>query len=827
MAFATGLVAILLRKTSCNSAERMLSQGESYSYNMTLQERFIRAKRALFDKLYASLNREQREAVYTVKGPLLVLAGAGSGKTTVLVKRVAHIIRYGDAYYDTTMPATMTEEEVSALEMAMAYDDSLIAQILERYAVNPCPPWAILSITFTNKAANEMKERLAKALDTEPNDLEIWAGTFHSICVRILRRHGTAVGLERNFTIYDTDDAKKVITQAVKDLNIDDKMFPAKMVMNTISRAKDKLITPQELEIEVANSKDYRLTQIAKIYKLYQERLEEANAVDFDDIIMKTVKLFQEDDEARLFYQRRFRYVLIDEYQDTNRAQFELASLLSGYHRNLMVVGDDDQSIYRFRGATIENILQFDSGFVDAIVIKLEQNYRSTAVILDAANAVIQNNQKRKGKTLWTAKKGGEKIGLAEVETQNDEGVYIAEKIMQLVRSDKRAFSDFAVLYRMNAQSNNIEKVFSRSGIPYRVLGGTRFYDRKEIKDIMAYLALVNNPDDDLRLTRIINEPKRKIGSVALDAIRDIAVTERCSMLKVIENAHQYTALARMVGKLQEFASLIHTLREIGEKESLSELFRKTIDMTGYRAMLEAEGVEGKERLENVDELISNAVEYEENNPGSTLANFLEEVALVSDIDNYDKTADAVVMMTMHSAKGLEFPVVFLPGMENGMFPSVQALTEPEELEEERRLAYVAITRARERLFLTHAKERLLYGQTQYNPLSNFVKEIPLSLLDRFDSGENRAKAAYGNRAASAYEPRITGGIGKKAATPQKPKAAVETFAVGTSVSHPTFGNGVILSARNLGSDMLYEVAFDNFGTKKLMGNMAKLKKVE
>ncbi len=794
---------------------------------MTLQERFIRAKRALFDKIYASLNREQREAVYTVKGPLLVLAGAGSGKTTVLVKRVAHIIRYGDAYYDTALPAGVTEEEVSALEMAMAYDDGLIAQILERYAVNPCPPWAILSITFTNKAANEMKERLAKALGTELTDLETWAGTFHSICVRILRRHGSAVGLERNFTIYDTDDAKKMITQAVKDLNIDDKMFPAKAVMNTISRAKDKLITPQELEIEVARSKDYRLTQIAKIYKLYQERLEEANAVDFDDIIMKTVKLLQEDDDARSFYQRRFRYVLIDEYQDTNRAQFELSALLSGYHRNLMVVGDDDQSIYRFRGATIENILQFDSGFADARVIKLEQNYRSTAVILDAANAVIENNIKRKGKTLWTAKKGGDKIGLAEVETQSDEGVYIAEKIMQLVRSDKRAFSDFAVLYRMNAQSNNIEKVFSRSGIPYRVLGGTRFYDRKEIKDILAYLALVNNPDDDLRLSRIINEPKRKIGSVALDAIRDIAATEHCSMLTVIENAHKYTALARMVGKLHDFAALIQKLREIGETESLSELFKKTIDLTGYRAMLVAEGEEGKERLENVEELVSNAVEYEENNGGATLANFLEEVALVSDIDNYDKTADAVVMMTMHSAKGLEFPVVFLPGMENGMFPSMQALTEPEEMEEERRLAYVAITRARERLFLTHAKERLLYGQTQYNPISKFVKEIPPSLLDRFDRGENRQRAAYGGRTAPPYEPRIVGGIGKKQATPQKTKTAVEIFAVGTTVSHPVFGKGMILSARNLGSDTLYEVAFDNVGTKKLMANMAKLKKVE
>ena len=798
---------------------------------MTLQERFIKAKRALFDKLYSTLNPQQREAVYTVNGPLLVLAGAGSGKTTVLVKRIAYIIKYGDAYLDESLPDIVNEEVVSALENALSYDADMIAGILESFAVRPCPPWAILSITFTNKAANEMKERLAKALGVEPTELETWAGTFHSVCVRILRRHGSAVGLERNFTIYDTDDAKKVITQATKELNIDDKMFPAKTVMSAISRAKDTLTTPEEFLGIAERSKDYRLKKVAEIYRLYQRKLAEANAVDFDDIIMKTVTLLAEHPDVLEFYQRRFKYVLIDEYQDTNRAQFKLAELLSGGYRNLMVVGDDDQSIYRFRGATIENILSFDNVFADAKVIKLEQNYRSTAVILEAANAVIANNEGRKGKKLWTAKPGGEKIGLVQLDNQHDEGVYITEKIAQMVRREERKYSDFAVLYRTNAQSNAIEKVFAKSGIPYRVLGGTRFYERKEIKDILAYLCLINNPADDLRLQRIINEPKRKIGGVALDAIRDIAAVEHIPMLTVCENATKYTALLRMAPRLQEFASLIATLKEIGENEPLSELFKKTIDMSGYRAMLVAEGEEGKDRLENVEELISNAVEYEENTEGATLAGFLEEVALVSDIDNYDKDADAVVLMTMHSAKGLEFPVVFLPGLENDLFPSMQAQADHEEMEEERRLAYVAITRAKERLFLLHVKERLLYGQTKYNPLSRFVKEIPPMLLDKSDRGEGAHVRGYhrggapvgGGAGGTSVRPAgVVGGIG--APQPKAPSAPAVIFPVGTAVVHPTFGKGVVLSVRTLPGDALYEIAFDECGTKKLMAKMAKLK---
>ena len=787
---------------------------------MEFRERFLKAKRALFDKLYDTLNPEQREAVYTVDGPLLVLAGAGSGKTTVLVKRIAHIIRYGNAYYSEAMPDDISEAEVKALEGATQYDHEMIAGILERYAERPCPPWAVLAITFTNKAANEMKERLAKTLGIEVEALETWAGTFHSICVRILRRFGEEIGVARNFTIYDDDDMKRVVKNVLKELNLDDKMFPPKSVLGVISRAKDTLTTPLEFEAEIGN--DYRMKQIAKIYTAYQAKLEEANAVDFDDIIMKTVKLLRECDHVREFYQRRFRYVLIDEYQDTNGAQFELSRLLSGGYGNLMVVGDDDQSIYKFRGATIENILNFDKNFDKTRVIKLEQNYRSTQVILDAANAVIQNNEGRKGKTLWTAKKGGDRIASVTVDNQTDEGIYIAEKIMQLVRTENRKFSDFAVLYRMNAQSNAIEKAMTRAGVPYRVLGGTRFYERKEIKDMLAYLWLIHNPNDDLRLERIINEPKRKIGATTLTALRDIAAVEHISMLAVCERARSYTALGRTADRLVEFAALIAELREIADTASLSELFRSVIEKTGYRAMLENEGEEGKDRLENVEELVSNAVEYEENAEAATLANFLEEVALVADVDNYDREADAVVMMTMHSAKGLEFPVVFLPAMENGMFPSQSALASHEELEEERRLAYVAITRAKEKLFLLRAKERLLYGMTQFNQPSRFVKEIPPLLLDTSDSCE----APRARVSGISYQPKIVGGIGgvKK---PQAPKAPVERFTVGARVSHPVFGQGVVLSVRDLGSDTLYEVMFDTVGTKKLMGNMAKLKKVE
>lgn len=788
-----------------------------------LTQRFIKAKQALFDRLYASLNEQQRQAVYAVEGPLLVLAGAGSGKTTVLVKRIAHIIRYGNAYSDATRPAWVGEEEISALEAALSAPTEEIASLLEKYACRPVPSWVMLSITFTNKAAGEMKERLARELGLEPEQLEVWAGTFHSICVRILRRYGERIGLARSFTIYDTDDSKKLISGVLKELRIDEKMFPPKALMNAISKAKDKLTTPEEF-LTLAG-KDYRLSQVGKIYKRYQEKLAEADAVDFDDIIMRTVQLLTAEEEVRDYYQNRFRYVSVDEYQDTNYAQFMLSALLSGKYRNLMVVGDDDQSIYRFRGATVENILNFDKHFPDARMIKLEQNYRSTKMILDAANAVIRNNDKRHGKTLWTDKPGGELISLTELDNQTEEAVYISEQILQLMRTEHRKFSDFAVLYRMNAQSGTIEKVMTKSGIPYRVLGGTRFYDRKEIKDILSYLCLINNPNDNLRLKRIINEPKRKIGNVTIDTVEDLAIGENRSMLEVIQNASSYPVLSKIAAKLLPFGQLIADLSALASTVPLSELFRQTIERSGYRDMLVAEGEEGKERLANVEELVNNAVEYEEANGEATLSGFLEEVALVSDVDNYDKEADAVVMMTMHSAKGLEFPVVFLPGLENGMFPSMQSQTDPEEMAEERRLAYVAITRARERLYLTHARERLYYGKTQYNPVSCFVKEIPTECLN--EQEKKLARPFQVPKRQDFYNNDRLTAAGSTATSRSKPKEPAEFMPVGTSVEHPTFGRGIVMSARNLGSDVLYEVTFDQVGTKKLMGNMARLKKVE
>ncbi len=785
--------------------------------NEVLHHKFTALKRSLFDRLYKNLNDRQREAVYTVNDPLLVLAGAGSGKTTVLVRRIAFIIRYGNAYYAS--PAHITEADLSALEEAKSLSDAELASFLERYAVDPCPAWAVLAITFTNKAAGEMKERLLQTVGSEKGAADVWAGTFHSTCVKLLRRFGEQVGLERSFTIYDTDDSKKLIASILKDMNIDEKLLPVKTVQNQISKAKDKLITPEDYRTVMG--KDVRTAQIARIYEAYQKRLLESDAVDFDDIIVKTVEMLTVSEEARNYCQRRFRYVCVDEYQDTNHAQFVLATLLSGGYRNLMVVGDDDQSIYRFRGATIENILSFDKTFPDAKVIKLEQNYRSTEKILKAANGVISNNVGRKGKELWTAKAGGDPIRLRKLSTQNEEGVFISEKIQQICRKEGKKFSDFAVLYRMNAQSNSIEKVFAKSGIPYRVIGGTRFYERKEIKDVMAYLCLVQNPNDNVRLDRIINEPKRKIGATTLGAINDLAVAEGVSKFEIIRNAEQYTALSKAAPNLRSFADLILQLQKIAAEEPLHVLFEKTIDLSGYKQMLMAAGISELDRLENIQELISNAIEYENSVENATLAGFLEEVALISDVDNYDKEADAVVMMTIHSAKGLEFPVVFIAGFENGIFPGIQSMTDPAELEEERRLAYVAITRAKEQLYLTHARERMLFGRTQYNPVSRFAEEIPEGLVETVAEPKKQ-----GNFDIPTFIKKPANAVKEGTVFDMKPKKTESAAALlpGTRVVHASFGKGEILSARPMGADVLYEVAFDNAGTKKLMGTYAKLK---
>lgn len=802
----------------------------------SLAERYFAAKHHLFDTLYQSMNEKQREAVYTVNGPLLVLAGAGTGKTTVLVNRIAHIIRYGNAYYDDTVPNGLTEANVSALEQsASVMSGEELGQLCESFSSNPCPPWAILTITFTNKAANEMKERLSKVIGEKSAD--IWAGTFHSICVRILRKYGERIGYRSGFTIYDTDDVKKVILECMKQLNIDDKQLQPRTVMNTISRAKDKLQTPEDFMNEVGS--DLRLSQIASIYELYQKQLFDANALDFDDIIMQTVALLKAEEEVRSYYQNRFKYVCVDEYQDTNHAQFMLTGLLSGKYRNLMVVGDDDQSIYKFRGATIENILHFDDTYSDAHIIRLEQNYRSTTNILNAANSVIRNNFGRRGKELWSNAGEGEKITIRKLDNQNEEARYIINKIMDQVIREKRKYSDFAVLYRVNAQSSYLENIFAKSGIPYRLLGGTRFYERKEVKDIIAYLCVINNPSDNLRLKRIINEPKRKIGETTLTALENIAAYEDVTILDAMRNAENYPTLAKSITKLHDFAYMIDALTEISKTEKLSVLFQRVLELTGYMKMLEAAGITEIDRVQNVKELVSNAVAYEEANEDATLSGFLEEVALVSDIDNYDENADAVVLMTIHSAKGLEFPVVFLPGMEEGLFPSIQSAMNPEELEEERRLAYVAITRAKTRLYALHTRERLIYGKTNFNQKSRFLEEIPEEYTNIEIPKSIRQQAAEAEAAANGGTVTAPGDRKKKVTMSKEffresdlsagvgRTQSYDRFTAGDVVSHFTFGRGVILSVREMGADILYEIAFDTVGTKKLMATYAKLRKFD
>ena len=794
--------------------------------NNETKERYIRAKRALFDKAYASLNEKQREAVFTTEKPLLVLAGAGSGKTTVLVKRIAFIIKYGNAYYSENVPESVTEEQVHGLELAADLPTEEIEQLLPVFINNPCPPWQVLAITFTNKAANEIKTRLAGAFSgNETIASDIWAGTFHSICMRILRKYGDRIGYGAGFSIYDTDDVKKLISSCMKILNIDEKIMPIKTVMNEIGRAKDKLITPEMYAREAGV--DFRLKKVADIYTEYEKQLKASNSLDFDDIIMETVKLLREDEEVRTYYQRHFKYVCVDEYQDTNHAQFVLTSLLSGGSGNLMVVGDDDQSIYKFRGATIENILDFDRTYNNSKVIKLEQNYRSNGNILDAANEVIKHNEGRKGKTLWTAKGKGDKILLRRLDDQNSEARYIIDTVNAAVSRKEKTYKDFAVLYRVNAQANTIERAFAKSGMPYRVLGGTRFSDRKEIRDIVAYLQLINNHSDRERLLRIINEPKRKIGAKAIEAVEEIAAYENISLFDVIERSASYPALANYVSRFTEFAEIINRLSELSNEVTLDVLVRETLDRTGYRQMLIDAGEEEAERLDNLDEFVSNVIEYQNNNEEPTLTGFLEETALVADVDRYDENADAVVLMTIHSAKGLEFPVVFLPGFEDGIFPGMQSILDPSELEEERRLAYVAITRAKERLYITHAKSRLLFGRTQYNPRSRFIDEIPTELIDDI-SGENVRAEQVRVPFTGSKKPR---NVPYEAITVNKPLFAKQPektaqFAAGDRVCHMTFGEGEIISVKPMGADTLYEIMFDSVGMKKLMATYARLKKV-
>ena len=799
-----------------------------------IKDKYLRAKRALFDKAYAArLNPEQRRAVFTTEGPLLVLAGAGSGKTTVLVNRIVYLIKYGNAYFSDEVPDGLAPEAAEILESAAEWDRDEILEILPQFTDSPAAPWSVLAITFTNKAAREIRDRLMRAFDDEAVASDVWSGTFHSVCLRILRRFSERIGLREGFSIYDTDDKKRMISLCMKELNIDEKRLAPKAVASAISMAKDELKTPDAMDV----SRDIRGRDIYAIYQLYEGKMREYNAVDFDDIIMKTVELLESNEDVCTYYQNKFRYVLVDEYQDTNYAQFVLTKILSDKHRNIMVVGDDDQSIYKFRGATIENILNFDKTYPEATVIKLEQNYRSTGNILEAANAVIKNNGDRHDKKLWCDKGAGEKIILHESQDQNDEGRYIIDRVNFGIKSLGRKYSDFAVLYRVNALGRSLQTSFAKSGVPYRVVGDMGFYDRKEVKDMMAYLSILTSPTDNLRLKRIINEPKRKIGQTTVDAIEEIAAAVGSSMYEVVKNAAEHIALAKVSDKLIAFAAIIEGVKS--EYTIPSEIIRALFERSGYKDMLTAEGFEGEGKIENVEEFIGAAVEYEERcsdiGETPTCHGFLEEISLVADVDKYDETADAVVLMTVHAAKGLEFPVVFLAGMEDGIFPSIQNIGEAEEMSEERRLAYVAITRAKEMLYITHARERMMYGRTTYNQLSRFVKdELPRSLM--FEDAPRRKPqgfAAYQqtrpveNKQSYFNELRRPVEIApKKREKTGAAEYGITKFAPGTRVSHDMFGQGEILSSRDMGGDVLYEVRFDNGQVKKLMATFAKLKKL-
>ncbi len=802
-----------------------------------IKDKFSKAKRALFDRAYSSrLNPEQRRAVFTVKGPLLVLAGAGSGKTTVLVNRIAYIIKYGNAYFSDTIPDGVTLGMTEALEaLAREGDDEEVAALLPQFICEPSPPWSVLAITFTNKAAREIKERLLSTFGDKELSDAVWAGTFHSVCVRILRKFGTRLGYREAFSIYDTDDKKRMLTHCMKELGIDEKFLNVKSVANAISMAKDRLEGPESFEV----GNDPRGRDILKIYELYQKKLMEYNAVDFDDIIMKTVELIESDSEVRGYYQNKFKYVLVDEYQDTNYAQFVLTKLLSDKYKNIMVVGDDDQSIYRFRGATVENILNFDKTYPEATVIKLEQNYRSTETILSAANAIIGHNGHRHAKSLWSKKGEGEKITLYEAFDQNDEGKFIVDSIIGGIYKEKRKYSDYAVLYRINALGRSLQTSFTKSGIPFKVVGDMGFYDHKEVKDMLAYLSVLSGSGDNLRLKRIINEPKRKIGTATVEAIEIIATELGKSMYEVISSAGEYTALGKSAEKLLAFAAMIE---EVREKSSLpSEYIKNIYEKSGYRDMLLSEGFEGEGKMEYVDELVSAAAEYETRMSAvgdePTLWGFLEEIALVSDVDKYDDEANAVVLMTVHAAKGLEFPVVFIAGMEDGIFPSQQNLGMPEEMAEERRLAYVAITRAKEKLYVTYAKNRMLYGRTVAGVLpSLFIRdELPEHLVEPYRPKRepSRSYTSYTQKKYGSSLTRQTyGELNRNPVfSPAQKKQGAEAFGVerlpvGARVAHGVFGEGTIISVKDMGGDVLYGVKFDSGEEKRLMATFAKLKKL-
>lgn len=744
--------------------------------------------------IYDTLNEQQREAVFYTEGPLLILAGAGSGKTRVLTHRTAYLI--------------------------------------EEKGVNP---YHIMAITFTNKAAGEMRERIDRLVGYGSES--IWVSTFHSTCVRILRRHIDRIGYDTNFTIYDSDDSKSLMKDICKRLNIDTKIYKERSLLSAISSAKDELITPTEFALRATAASDYAKRKQAEVYREYQEALHKNNALDFDDLIVKTVELFQTDPEVLDYYQERFRYIMVDEYQDTNTAQFQLIRLLAGKYKNLCVVGDDDQSIYKFRGANIYNILNFEKHFNDAKTIKLEQNYRSTQNILDAANNVIANNVGRKAKALWTANDAGDKVEFEQFDNAYEEADYIASDIASGVREGSYHYGDYAVLYRTNAQSRLFEERFIVSNIPYKIVGGVNFYARKEVKDLLAYLKTIDNAKDDLAVRRIINVPKRGIGATTLNRVSDYAASYDIGFYDALKQAEEIPSIGKSAAKIKPFVTFIQTMRSKLPYIDISELMREIIETTGYVKELEAEGTEeATARIENIDELLSKVVAYESAEENPTLSGFLEEVALVADIDSLEEGSDYVVLMTLHSAKGLEFPKVYLAGMEDGLFPSYMSITSDhssEELEEERRLAYVGITRAMRELAITCARQRMIRGETQYNKVSRFVKEIPSELLN----GEIKKPAFLTRREddnVSAFRPKRTTMRQQPSGQSMQARAfsgantvkGSLSYAAGDRVSHIKFGEGTVKAIVEGGRDFEVTVDFDTAGVKKMFASFAKLKKL-
>lgn len=809
------------------------------------EQRYLDARRTVIEQDYASLNNMQRKAVMTTEGPLLILAGAGSGKTTVLINRIENLMRYGKASDPTCrqVPIDATEEDIQTMLRGGEEARKLAA-------CDPVPPWRIIAITFTNKAANELKERLSTRLGESAND--IWAATFHSACVRILRRDADRLGFPNNFTIYDSSDSQSVVKQILKERNLDEKTYQPKSILADLSNAKDQYISPLEHAQTLEKSGDIRKRTIAPVIVEYARRLYNAGAMDFDDLIFYTVKLLNEHADVREYWQNKFQYVLIDEYQDTNKIQYMLAKLLSGKWGNICVVGDDDQSIYKFRGATIENILSFEEEFKGCRTIRLEQNYRSTEHILEAANAVISHNTNRKGKNLWTNSGSGNKLLLYATQNQDEEAQYVASKILEDYGQGMN-FRDHAVLYRMNAQSNQLEYAFKRNGIPYKVYGGMRFFDRAEVKDMLAYLCVINSPEDDLRLRRIINTPVRGIGDRTVEQAAQIASAENTSLYDVIRRANTYPELKRSAPKLIQFVEMMEELREGAKTVTPDVLYDAILEKTGYIEALEKKGTdENTSRIENIRELKTNIISYMEQSGDNTLSGFLDDVALYTDLDNMDGEQDCVTMMTMHSAKGLEFPTVFIVGMEENMFPSTRCIGDPVEMEEERRLCYVALTRAKRMLYLLCARQRMLFGRTTSNLPSRFTEEIPEEHMDKggFLPSKNRALfdddfgvtekpmysrgyssgGGYGGNYTSGYANNYSNSYGSARPTkktiqpPKKPAAApanLPAFDVGDKVNHKAFGKGEIVKKTPMGGDALVEIEFESVGTKRLMLKVA------